>query len=101
MAVSADERLSILPDVPTFFEEGYEISHQQCRGVVMNADVPEEVAKYYSDLFKKVSETEEWKVFAEENVMDEEFMDYEEYVQFSSQLAEQYKTFMEMIERNQ
>jgi len=101
LAVSADERLAILPDVPTFIEAGYEISHQQSRGVVMNADVPEEAVKYYSELFKKVSETEEWKKFAEDNVMAQVYLDYEDYMEYSSDLADQYSIFMEMIERNQ
>ncbi|MDF2675122.1 MAG: hypothetical protein K0R09_3391 [Clostridiales bacterium] len=101
LAVSADERISLLPDVPTFLESGYEIKHQQSRGVVMNAGVPEEVAKYYSDLFKKVTETPEWKEFLESNVMGDQFMGYDEYEKFSNELSGKYKTYMELIQKAQ
>lgn len=101
LAVSSDDRVSILPDVPTFLELGYDITHQQSRGVVMNDGTPEEVLDYYSDLFHQVAETDEWKSFLEENVMGNVFYDNEEYVDFNADLTQKYIKFMEMIERNQ
>ncbi len=100
IAVSADDRLSIIPEVPTFLELGVEINHQQSRGVVMNAGIPEEVVKYYSELFKKVSETEEWQSFLTENVMAKAYMDYKEYQKFNDRLADNYKTYFEIINQN-
>ena len=40
----------------------------------MNAGVPEEVLAYYSDLFQRVSETEDWIEYAESNAMTVSFM---------------------------
>ena len=101
LAVSADERLSILPDVPTFLESGYDINHQQSRGVVMNAGVSEEVLDYYADLFHRVSETDEWKAFLEDNVMGISYMGVEEYTEFNNELADKYTKFLETIQRAQ
>ncbi len=101
LAVSSDDRVAILPDVPTFTELGFDITHQQSRGVVMNGGTPVEVLDYYSDLFQQVSETEEWQTFLSENVMGDVFYDNEEYVDFNADLTEKYIKFMDMIERNQ
>lgn len=101
LAVSSDSRVEILPDVPTFGELGFAIDHQQSRGVVMNPDIPKEVLDYYADLLEEVSETEEWKEFLKENVMQDVFYGDEDYVEFNKVLADKYKKFMEMIERNQ
>jgi len=97
IAVSADERLSIIPDVPTFIENGIDINHQQSRGVVMNAGVPQEAVEYYSDLMRQVTETEEWKSFLEENVMADSFMPCDEYVEFNKELADKYTEFLSII----
>lgn len=97
LAVSADERLSIIPDVPTFEEEGIAMRHQQSRGVVMNAGVPQEAVEYYSDLMRQVSETEEWQMFLKDNVMVGAYMPTEEYVEFNKSLADDYKEFLGII----
>lgn len=101
LAVSADERISSVPDVPTFTEAGYDINHQQSRGIVMNAGVSEEVLAYYSDLLKQVSETDEWKAFLEENFMTNSYMDKDEYADFNNELADKYSKFMEIIAKAQ
>lgn len=101
LAVSSDSRVEILPEVPTFLELGYDITHQQSRGVVMNGGTPKEVLDYYSDLFQQVSETEEWKAFLSENVMGNVFYDNEEYAVFNADLTQKYIKFMDMIARNQ
>lgn len=101
MAVSADERISLLPDVPTFIEEGIDIDHQQSRGVVLNAGVDQQVIDYYSDLMKRVTETEEWKTFLEENTMVDRYLPTEEYIEYNKELADEYKKFLEIVMRNQ
>lgn len=97
LAVSADQRLDIIPDVPTFEESGIAMNHQQSRGVVMNAGVPQEAVEYYSDLMRQVTETEEWQKFLKENVMVGAYMPSEEYVEFNKELADNYKEFLSII----
>ncbi len=101
LAVSSDDRISSIPDVPTFREIGYDINHQQSRGIVMNAGIDDEVLQYYSDLLQKVAETDEWKTFVEENFLANSFMNKDEYELFNDDLADKYTKFMEIIERAQ
>lgn len=61
IAVSTDERIQSLPEVPTLKEQGLNIVHTQLRGIVMPADVPEEAVKYWENVLKKVAHSDEWK----------------------------------------
>lgn len=61
LAVSSPERLTSLPDVPTFKEQGYDIVHTQLRGIVMPKDVPPEAVAYWEGVLKKVAESDAWK----------------------------------------
>ena len=97
IAACADERLSGLPDVPTTGEEGFDISHQQSRGIVMNPGVDEAVLAYYSDLFRQVSETPEWKEFTETNAMSDIFKPYDEFSDYAKEMLDDYSTYLAMV----
>lgn len=97
LAACADERFEGLPDVPTTAEEGFDIAHQQSRGIVMNAGVSEEVLAYYSDLFQQVSETEEWQEFAAANAMSVDFKPYDEFQEYAKEMLDDYTTYLAMI----
>lgn len=97
IAACADERFKDLPNVPTTTEEKFKINHQQSRGVVMNPGVKPEVLKYYSDLFKKVSETAEWKEFTAKGAMTPVFMPYTDYAKFAKDTAEDYTKYLAMV----
>ncbi len=99
LAACADERFDAIPEVPTAAEQGFDIGHQQSRGIVMNAGVPEEVLAYYSDLFQRVSETEDWIEYAESNAMTVSFMPYQEFAAYAAEMLEDYTTYLGMIPR--
>lgn len=97
LAACADERMSFLPEVPTFVEQGVDINHQQSRGIVMNPGVSEEVLAYYSDLFKRVSETQEWQEYVTTNAMASAYMAYDEYAEFAKDMLADYTKYMALI----
>lgn len=97
IAACADQRLSSLPDLPTTAEEGFDIAHQQSRGIVMNPGVSEDVLAYYSGLFQKVSETSDWKEFTEANAMTNAFMPYSEYADYAKDMLADYITYLAMV----
>lgn len=47
-------------DAPTLKELGYDIEFTIWRGIVGPGDMPEEAVAFWSDVFKKVSETDAW-----------------------------------------
>lgn len=61
LAVTSPERMSALPDVPTFKELGYDITHTQLRGIIMPGDVPPEAVAYWEGVLKQVAESPEWQ----------------------------------------
>lgn len=61
IAVTSGERMTSLPDVPTFKELGYDIEHTQLRGIIMPGDVDPKVVEYWEDVLKSVAQSPEWK----------------------------------------
>jgi tripartite-type tricarboxylate transporter receptor subunit TctC len=62
LAVCFPDRDPIVPDVPTFKEQGVDLSTWGVlRGFAVPAETPKEVVKYYEDTFKKISEDAEFK----------------------------------------
>lgn len=61
LAVSAPDRIKELPDVPTFVEQGYDISHTQLRAIVMPSEVPADAVTYWEGILKTVAESDEWR----------------------------------------
>ncbi len=100
LAACSDERLAGLEDIPTVRELGYDIAHQQSRGIVMNPGVSEKVRAYYSELFQKVSETDEWKDFTETNGMSNIFINYSGYESYVNEMYEDYSKYLELIQKN-
>ncbi|WP_372422918.1 tripartite tricarboxylate transporter substrate binding protein [Salinarimonas chemoclinalis] len=55
LAVAAEERLPLFPDVPTFREAGYDMVGGAYRGVAVPKDTPEEVRRAVSDAFQAMN----------------------------------------------
>lgn len=47
-------------DAPTFLELGYDIEFTIWRGIVGPGDMPAEAVKFWTDIFRKVTETDAW-----------------------------------------
>ncbi|MBN2656805.1 MAG: tripartite tricarboxylate transporter substrate binding protein [Spirochaetales bacterium] len=48
-------------DAPTFKELGYDIEFEIYRGIVGPADMPEAAVEFWTEVFRKVSESDAWK----------------------------------------
>lgn len=56
LAVAADKRLGVLPDVPTFKELGYDVVGGAYRGVAVPKGTPPAIVKKLTDAFVKTTE---------------------------------------------
>lgn len=74
----------IFKDVPTFTELGFpNINFVQFRSVLGPPDMPKEAVKYWSDTFKKLTETEQWKKdYCDKFMLTNQYMDADTYSQF-------------------
>lgn len=69
-------------DIPTCASQGLNVSYQMLRGMFMPGKVSKEQQAFYVDLFKKVSETPEWKDYLARNALVPDYRDGEAFVSF-------------------
>jgi putative tricarboxylic transport membrane protein len=69
-------------DIPTCASQGLNVSYQMLRGMFMPGKVSKEQQAFYVDLFKKVSETAEWKEYLARNALAADYRDGEAFVSF-------------------
>ncbi|MCF6411594.1 Bug family tripartite tricarboxylate transporter substrate binding protein [Pseudalkalibacillus salsuginis] len=88
LGVLSDKRLESMPDVPTYEEGGVDVSTKdwaQFRGIYTNADVPEDVLDKLSSAFSKAMETQEFKQYMQDAMMEPGDMDHDEFTEFINQ----------------
>jgi len=61
LAITKEDRLALLPDVPSFKELGYDIVFWQVRGVHGPPNMAQKDIDWAVDLLKRASETDTWK----------------------------------------
>lgn len=83
LAVSTEERIDILPDVPTFVEQDVDITISLFRGVTAPAGISEAEREALTEIVTNLLESESWqKEYVEPNaivplvITGEEFADY-------------------------
>ncbi len=98
LAVSTANRISVLPETPTFKELGYDIEHAQLRGLVMPADVPAEAVAYWEGILKQVADSDAWREQYIERYLDEPaFLPSADYQKKIEEMNSGYKSLMEEL----
>lgn len=67
LAITAEERVEDLPDVPTVIELGYDVVFANWRGFFGAPGLPEETAIAYAELLKEMEDTPEWETVRARN----------------------------------
>jgi tripartite-type tricarboxylate transporter receptor subunit TctC len=78
LAIAAEKRMEILPDVPTFRELGYDIVEGAYRGVAAPPGTPDDIVKYLANAFDKVMKDPEVQKKMDQNGFKTEYMGPEE-----------------------
>src|SRR5690606_6473151 len=89
LAVMNENRVSSLPDVPTYAEAGYDVdtSWKQIRGLYGPKDIPMDIQKKLADGFFKAMETPRFKEYMKRSALEAGNLGPEEYPQFIDQTA--------------
>lgn len=61
LAVSAPERIALLPDVPTLKESGIDVEYRMFRALALPKESPEDAVRYWEDVLRRVTETPRWR----------------------------------------
>ncbi|PWM23810.1 MAG: hypothetical protein DBX44_05355 [Oscillospiraceae bacterium] len=80
LAVTSEERLPAIPDIPTCTELGYDITFKTGRGVAMPGGVSDEARDYWIDKLQQLVETDEFKAYADNSSNTIAFLAGEDYV---------------------
>jgi len=79
ISIASDKRLTPLPDVPTFKEQGYDMNESMWRGFAYKRGVPEEAIRYVTGILQKVVLDEEWINYCNESYVFSNFEGKEEF----------------------
>lgn len=103
LAVASRKRLSGMPDVPTFKEEGYDVVYEAFfRGVSAAPAIPPEVAQYYVELMRRVTQTPKWHTYIKENMVTPAFLggkEFGDYLLAQEEAAKRILTPLGMIKQ--
>jgi tripartite-type tricarboxylate transporter receptor subunit TctC len=69
-------------DIPTCKEQGLDVEYTMLRGMFLPGKVPADATAFYADLFKKVSETPEFKDYMEKQALKPAMLVGPEMVKF-------------------
>ena len=87
LAISTEERAKIMPDIPTFKEQGYDIVISLFRGVAAPGGITNEQKAYYEDMIKKLVATDAWKQeYLEKNLIVEGYLDSDDYSKYLDEM---------------
>jgi tripartite-type tricarboxylate transporter receptor subunit TctC len=90
LAIMSEERMEVLPDVPTFKELGYDIVEGAYRGAAAPPETPDENIKYLADSFEKVMKEPDVLKKMKENGFKSEFLGPEASAALIKQKIEEY-----------
>jgi putative tricarboxylic transport membrane protein len=94
LAVSSEERSSILPDTPTLTESGIDYVFDIWRGVMAPKGLTEGQVAYYEKAFAEMLNQDSWKSESKKLGWTDDYMDSKEFGKF---LDEQNEEFTEIL----
>ena len=97
LAVTTEQRMPALPDVPTLTELGYKVQIGTGRGFVMPAGVPKEAAAAMEALLEKVHKSARWREYAVNNLYEDRWMGSAEFAHYLAQQRDAQREFVEAI----
>lgn len=97
LAVTTEQRMPALPDVPTLTELGFKVQIGTGRGFVMPAGVPKEAAAAMEALLEKVHKSERWREYAVNNLYENRWMGSAEFARYLAEQREAQREFVESL----
>jgi tripartite-type tricarboxylate transporter receptor subunit TctC len=85
LAVSAQQRLEDLPDVPTYRERGWDVVRFQWRGLIARAGTPAPIVERLAAAVQRVQQGPEWRAYLRQESQLDGFQGPE---QFRTQIAQ-------------
>lgn len=97
LAVTTEQRMPALPDIPTLTELGYKVQIGTGRGFVMPAGVPKESAAAMEALLEKVHKSARWQEYAVNNLYENRWMGSAEFTRYLIEQRAAQKEFVDSL----
>jgi tripartite-type tricarboxylate transporter receptor subunit TctC len=97
LAVTTEQRMPALPDVPTLTELGFKVQIGTGRGFVMPAGVPKEAAAAMEALLEKVHKSARWQEYAVNNLYENRWMGSAEFTRYLVEQRAAQKEFVDSL----
>ncbi len=91
------ERLEALPDVPTARELGHDVVYWMQRSFVGPKDMSPEAVAYYTEMFRQLSETEEWKTYTADEALLGDFLSGDDLQAYFIEEREKHRSILEKM----
>jgi tripartite-type tricarboxylate transporter receptor subunit TctC len=99
LAIASEERMAVLPDVPTFKELGYDVVEGAYRGVAAPPGTPDDIVRKLADTFEKVMKDPEVQKKMDQNGFKTEYMGPEESLNLVKKKMVEYEAIMKELGR--
>jgi tripartite-type tricarboxylate transporter receptor subunit TctC len=99
LAIASEKRMDVIPDVPTFREQGYDIVEGAYRGVAAPPGTPDAIIKILADAFDKTMKDPEVKKKMDQNGFKTEFMGPEASLALVKKKMAEYEVIMKEMGR--
>jgi putative tricarboxylic transport membrane protein len=97
LAVTTEQRMPALPDVPTLTELGFKVQIGTGRGFVMPAGVPKEAVAAMEALLEKVHKSARWQEYAVNNLYENRWMGSAEFTRYLVEQRAAQKEFVDSL----
>ncbi len=91
LLAASDTRYPEFPDVPTFKEAGFGEPFMTYRGILGPPNMPDYAVKKIEPVFRKVMETDQFKKYMRDRIMNPAYMPTNEYGKFLDKMNDRWK----------
>lgn len=91
----SEERLDLLPEVPTLKELGTDFAYNNQRAVAGAPGMSEEALAFYADMFEKIYNSDEWQDFMERQALVGEFLTGDALRQYWQEQLDRHKQMLD------
>ena len=94
IAAFTEARLEAFPDTPTMGELGHPLVYTMQRSFVAPPGTPDEAVAYYTEMFRQLSETEEWKAYTADEALLPDFLTGDELQSYFLEEREKHRAIL-------
>ena len=97
LGVSSPERLDVIPDVPTYLEQGVDLVFPHWRGLMAPPGLSEAQIAFWKETIDKMVASKTWKESLETLGWDEFYQPHEEYQAYLAEQEEEIRDLLEQV----